>query len=744
MDPNIVNISFAPGRTELRNYAREQEAYERAEEERRLRESERLARERTIQSSVLADFYEYQPIRKPWTSRLLILNPASKAAKLTGRLETVPVGQVDGDTSTWVPKYKTLSYVWGNPVFDDDIWIDSKRLAITKSLGTALRRLRPPAGKPPLCIWIDQICINQYDTMERNQQVRLMHAIYRYASQVHVWLGSDADGHASRAFQLVSSLKSIFDDPLLSKLCKAQGASLDWIPAEYWRSLRELTRLPWFHRVWIPQEIGTDAPAAVHWEAETIDWAWLASAMRTLEMHGWGLKKKHKIDTAAVTTLFGRFADSPETPAAERRSFVYQLCLGARNVATDPRDYVFSRLGHPSAWIESEQAMIIQPDYKNTVADVYHEIAIRALTTDNTLMVLNAVLDDSDISKTSAPPEGRNQSSLPSWVPCWNGPRLRNVIGYPGRYKAYSARGLNKRSGIVSASFEEGYKTLVVRGLVLDTIGRISPRFTPNCFTPESSKKTQILTAWALCRPDGGTSSKGSKVQSAIKFSTQGVYQPDPSRSSLQAFLDALAPAARFTDSLAANSSLPLTSNGPRVPDDDGDTQIYHAGISALANIFPTSSLFSRPSASSSASPPFSQRHDPRKLLQPPPDSNSGSTSDLNLSAGQEKQDAASPASWTTWIQAAEEHAPGRRFGVTQESGYFALLPPGTKPGDLLCLLSGGETPYVLREKEGPKDGRDDMGKATARKYMFIGETYVPGLMEGDTAAEEMRTFRLE
>jgi len=38
----------------------------------------------------------------------------------------------------------------------------------------------------------------------------------------------------------------------------------------------------------------------------------------------------------------------------------------------------------------------------------------------------------------------------------------------------------------------------------------------------------------------------------------------------------------------------------------------------------------------------------------------------------------------------------GRRFCVT-ESGYLALVSPGTVEGDAVCILSGVNTPFVLR-----------------------------------------------
>jgi hypothetical protein len=37
-------------------------------------------------------------------------------------------------------------------------------------------------------MWIDQLCINQEDTPERNDQVSIMGKIYRGAAQVIIWL----------------------------------------------------------------------------------------------------------------------------------------------------------------------------------------------------------------------------------------------------------------------------------------------------------------------------------------------------------------------------------------------------------------------------------------------------------------------------------------------------------------------------------------------------------------------------
>jgi hypothetical protein len=42
-------------------------------------------------------------------------------------------------------------------------------------------------------LWMDALCINQEDVIERNQQVYLMGSIYSQAREVLVWLGPEKD-----------------------------------------------------------------------------------------------------------------------------------------------------------------------------------------------------------------------------------------------------------------------------------------------------------------------------------------------------------------------------------------------------------------------------------------------------------------------------------------------------------------------------------------------------------------------
>ncbi|PVH75596.1 HET-domain-containing protein [Cadophora sp. DSE1049] len=71
------------------------------------------------------------------------------------------------------PRYEALSCEWG-PVPKDPLWIsvDGTQCQVRQNLLDALRALRLP--HEPRLLWIDALCINRDDTIERNHQVGKM------------------------------------------------------------------------------------------------------------------------------------------------------------------------------------------------------------------------------------------------------------------------------------------------------------------------------------------------------------------------------------------------------------------------------------------------------------------------------------------------------------------------------------------------------------------------------------------
>ncbi|KAE8446189.1 hypothetical protein EG329_012414 [Mollisiaceae sp. DMI_Dod_QoI] len=116
--------------------------------------------------------------------RLLSLLPGDFADVIHCQLSVV---SLDED-----PAYEALSYVWGDARQKLPIILNGENFIITKNLESALRYLRDEHF--PRHLWVDAICINQNDIMERAQQVGLMDAIYSKTKEVLIWLGREQEG----------------------------------------------------------------------------------------------------------------------------------------------------------------------------------------------------------------------------------------------------------------------------------------------------------------------------------------------------------------------------------------------------------------------------------------------------------------------------------------------------------------------------------------------------------------------
>jgi len=148
-----------------------------------------------------------------------------------------------------VPSYQALSYTWGDPRSTLQIYLDGRPHQVTTNLESALRHLR--LATESRVLWIDALCINQGDTLERNSQVMQMNGVYWKASDVVIWLGEEAGNSdlAFDAFEMLPKIESIHWDPvanpILDKVLRGRKYSL---------AIEKMFQRPWWHRVWTVQE----------------------------------------------------------------------------------------------------------------------------------------------------------------------------------------------------------------------------------------------------------------------------------------------------------------------------------------------------------------------------------------------------------------------------------------------------------------------------------------------------------
>jgi hypothetical protein len=81
-------------------------------------------------------------------------------------------------------------------------------ISVRRNLEAALKRPRYPNQKRVL--WVDALCINQEDPVEKNGQVKMMDYIYSCADRVLVWLGEE-QAQDSSAIEAIDQINAYID-----------------------------------------------------------------------------------------------------------------------------------------------------------------------------------------------------------------------------------------------------------------------------------------------------------------------------------------------------------------------------------------------------------------------------------------------------------------------------------------------------------------------------------------------------
>ncbi|KAK5732457.1 hypothetical protein LTR17_010513 [Elasticomyces elasticus] len=149
-------------------------------------------------------------------------------------------------------KYTALSYVWGSESPDCHIWVNLRPFLVRPGL-FAYPQLAAAEKTIGHGIFIDAICINQEDTVERSIQVALMGSLYEQAFEVTVWFGEESHWLP----ELVDTSPAILD-PAVLRSCLLREAT-DNLTAQDTLAITAIVRVylldhAYWDRVWTAQE----------------------------------------------------------------------------------------------------------------------------------------------------------------------------------------------------------------------------------------------------------------------------------------------------------------------------------------------------------------------------------------------------------------------------------------------------------------------------------------------------------
>ncbi|KAF3800918.1 Heterokaryon incompatibility protein 6, partial [Colletotrichum gloeosporioides] len=268
--------------------------------------------------------------------RVLDIAPGERDDILRGNFGVVQLGSDP-------PHYEALSYTWadasGNSkkcraVYIGPFW---DAVPITQNCADALCSVRFHHNRlKHRTLWIDAVCVNQTDVMERTSQVALMPEIYSSAAEVLVYLGL-ASNSSNTALETMSR-------SLSTNGCRHSNGGVMCQMCQ--DAISQLFQRPYFKRLWVVQEIMLSKSIVIFCGAVSSSLPF-SKIIDLLPLDAWAVRRA-------------------KTPLGSK-SDLFSLMIETNHCACqDPRDKVFALLGIPSDWSGAR----VLPDYSLSLDEV--------------------------------------------------------------------------------------------------------------------------------------------------------------------------------------------------------------------------------------------------------------------------------------------------------------------------------------------------------------------------------------
>ncbi|KIN02564.1 hypothetical protein OIDMADRAFT_160053 [Oidiodendron maius Zn] len=334
------------------------------------------------------------------------------------------------------PTYTALSYSWGDPSLTSPIIVDGSLIRVTRNLESALRHLRLP--DQTILLWVDALCINQENNLEKSEQLEQMLPIYSQALAVVAWLGPST-ANIDLAMEWIDNFGS-------------QASKLG------------IGTKPDLHLRHILKAFETDKGHGIYNEQ-------LRAFIHDLKEQFSTANPRHAILISALSEIFKR-------PYWDRVWVVQELVSASDAVfvcgnsrASDPRDKIFALLGIAG----DAEVQGIFPDYRKACEDVYTDLA-------------RTLIQNGFIELLSLCEFPKKVDGLPSWVPDWS----REVYRTPLQQRSldrssqtplttleprFSASGNNHKIHLIAGEVVSRDVPLLLSGILLGDVQRVGTRW---------------------------------------------------------------------------------------------------------------------------------------------------------------------------------------------------------------------------------------------------------------------------
>jgi hypothetical protein len=417
--------------------------------------------------------FQYRPLSyEEQEIRILHLSPGKLGEQINCKLVHVSLDER--------PFYHALSYCWGSPNNQQLIILEGTEFSVTMNLFEAMNAIRSPTEL--LVIWIDAICINQQDLVDRSEQVKFMRRIYEDAAMVNVWLGP-ATKDSSLALTLIRKMgEGLYSSETAKTVLKECNGY------QSLRALVDLFRREYWQRTWVIQEFSLAKETTIHCGGESVTRGHLESVSgMSLQWHAEFAAAMSDEKGSALDALEGQFflpkdyseaypgtsyspmslleMGGPVTLRSAKGRHLYRqgrvsydekpglldcLLWHRFKQATDPRDKVYGLAG-----LSLGQGLLQTADYGLPINQVYQNTVKYVVDTTKSLDIICASRPGGDVSIS------------PSWMPDWRSTefrhRARDLYYSPTKCSASG-------SSSTEATFSSNTTILTARGFFVDAI----------------------------------------------------------------------------------------------------------------------------------------------------------------------------------------------------------------------------------------------------------------------------------
>ena len=594
------------------------------------------------------------------------------------------------------PAYIAISYKWGDPSTVGEFESHQKggaKVEYNQTVFEVVSTLLPEASE--LYLWIDSICINQRDDLEKARQVAFMGEVYRRARQVVVFLGEpDEDTAASMdLYHRVGATGPLKQEPFdytIEEFVKFKENSIKaGIYPRAWFNMGVLPSKRWFTRYWVVQEVALAIRPVLICGHHAVTWSHFIYVFRLVLSHlepirwlvesTFGERIFHVpwlIPPRLDITMASDIREEASKRSGLRLSWLIRLADIGGFQATDPRDRIFAVMGLAPQSDRKEEDL--RPNYRIGVEDLYTQVARRLLTRmegqeDRLYFLYRAGVGYP------------RPLQLPSWVPDWTSSRdgLLPHLFEPAKKPFPDPADCEE----LRVTFAPGFpQVAILQGYIIDRVASLSPISHPpnisiDLHQSSQSSMTDRERKWfdsvlGLIIATNHTAQTATSDAHATGLTTYDTLISSPRWKFC------------LWKTLIASSSSIVVSERDVVSKSILDRYLCFRGY-------------------------WYARSDVE-------DDNYLGDSPILLKSNWEV------SKMIKYHHAYSNATSQRRFFVSSK-GYFGLTSPETQEGDLVCVFSGMITPIIVRPVV--FQGLDSC-------HILVGEAYHYGIMEGELVVE--------